>query len=195
MNRRSNDPPAIRTQYQKVGVTPFYAQHGADYRNPHEAAIGALLRAMVAEHRLALSCALALACGSGEATLVLRELGAARVDGVDPYTGAAYRARTGSDAAALSFADVVAGALDGRAYSLVVCSFALHLLAPSLLPALLFRLQAIAPTLLVLTPHKRPHIQPAWGWRLTDERAAQRVRARLYRAQWPDGSSSPEPGR
>src|SRR5437763_911706 len=72
-----------------------------------------------------------LACGSGEATLALRELGAGTIDGVDPYTGAAYQARTGQPAEELSFEAIAGGALDGRHYNLVVCSYALHLLEPS----------------------------------------------------------------
>ena len=31
--------PAIRHHYEQLGAQGFYEQHGADYRNPHEAAI------------------------------------------------------------------------------------------------------------------------------------------------------------
>ncbi len=172
---------AIRPQYEQLGAQAFYEQHGADYRNPHEAAIGAVLRAVMPQWRLKLTRVLDLACGSGEATLVLHALGAGPIDGVDPYTGAAYLARTGQAAAALSFEQIAEGALSGRSYSLVVCSFALHLLPVSRLPALLFRLAELAPHLLILTPHKRPEIKRAWGWELERELVLERVRARLYR--------------
>jgi SAM-dependent methyltransferase len=172
---------AIRHQYEKHGAQSFYEQHGADYRNPHEAALDDVLRLVVPEWRLDLTRVLDLACGSGEATLVLRELGAGQIDGVDPYTGAAYLARTGQVAEAFSFAEIAEGALAGRAYSLAVCSFALHLAEVSRLPALLFRLAEIAPQLLILTPHKRPELKPAWGWKLEQEMVVERVRARLYR--------------
>lgn len=171
---------AIRHQYEKHGAQGFYEQHGADYRNPHEAALGQVLRQVVPEWRLDLTCVLDLACGSGEVTLVLRELGAGQIEGVDPYTGAAYLARTGQAAEAFSFADVAEGALAGRQYSLVVCSFALHLAEVSRLPGLLFRLAEIAPQLLILTPHKRPELKPAWGWQLAEEMVVERVRTRLY---------------
>lgn len=171
---------AIRHQYEQLGARGFYEQHGAEYRNPHEAAIGAVLRVVVPEWRLELTRVLDLACGSGEVTLVLRDLGAEQIDGADPYTGAAFQERTGQSAEALSFEQVAEGALAGRTYSLIVCSFAMHLLPVSRLPELLFRLAELAPQLLILTPHKRPELKPAWGWQLTQEMVLERVRARLY---------------
>ncbi len=172
---------AIRQHYEQLGAQAFYEQHGAGYRNPHEAAIGAVLRAVVPEWRLDLTRVLDLACGSGEATLVLRDLGAGQIDGLDPYTGAAYLARTGQAAEPLSFEQIAEGALAGRSYALIVCSFAMHLLPASRLPALLFRLAELAPRLLILTPHKRPELKRAWGWELAQELVLERVRARLYR--------------
>jgi hypothetical protein len=121
-----------------------------------------------------------LAAGSGEVTLALRELGAARVDGVDPFTFGAYLSRTGQPAERLTFEDVAAGALAGRHYSLVVCSFALHLLEPSRLPAVCQQLSMVSDALLVLTPHKRPVIRREWGWDLVGEVVVERVRARMY---------------
>ena len=172
---------AIRHQYEQLGAQAFYEQHGADYRNPHEAAIGKVLRAVVPEWQLDLARVLDLACGSGEVTLVLRDLGAGQIDGVDPYTGAAYLARTGQAAEGFGFEQIAEGALAGRSYSLIVCSFAMHLLPVSRLPALLFRLAELAPHLLILTPHKRPELKRAWGWELAQEKVLERVRARLYR--------------
>jgi hypothetical protein len=121
-----------------------------------------------------------LAAGSGEATLVLRELGAGEVDAVDPYTADAYAKRTGRAAEPLGFEDVAAGALSGRTYSLVVCSYALHLCEPSRLPAVAYQLSLVAPALLVLTPHKRPHVRAEWGWELVGEEVVERVRSRFY---------------
>jgi hypothetical protein len=174
------DPDAIREQYRRHGVRGYYERHGARYRNPHEAALRQALPAAVGTWRLDLSRVLDLACGSGEVTLALRGLGAAEVEGVDPYTGPAYLARTGQPAEALSFEQVAAGALAGRRYSLVVCSFALHLLAASRLPQLAYQLARLAPRLLVLTPHKRPDLRPEWGWLPAGEIVVARVRARLY---------------
>jgi SAM-dependent methyltransferase len=178
------EPPApadIRPQYEALGVDGFYREHGATYRNPHEAAIRGLLRHVVGLWSLELDAVLDLACGSGEATLALRDLGAS-VTGLDPFTGAAYRERTGQTAEPLSFDEIADGALEGRGYSLIVSSFALHLAPPSRLPGLAFQLARVSPALLILTPHKRPHLKPGWGWELTHEYAQERVRARLYRS-------------
>ena len=173
---------SIRDQYIRYGAQGYYEQFGAQYRNPHELAVRQTIHTAVAAWRLDLAHVLDLACGSGEVTLALRELGATAIHGVDPYTGAAYQGRTGQPAEALSFEAIAGGALDGRRYSLVVCSYALHLLAPSRLPRLAYQLSRVAGALLVLTPHKRPSLRPEWGWALTGEMIVQRVRARCYQA-------------
>ena len=181
---------AIRKAYQRHGVEPYYRQFGAQYRNPHELAVRRAVQAAVAAWRLDLTRVLDLACGSGEVTLALRDdlawhdrdRGAPAVDGLDPYTGAAYQARTGQPAEALTFEAIAGGALDGRRYSLVVCSYALHLVPSSRLPRLAYQLSRIAGALLVLTPHKRPNLRPEWGWVLTGEMVIDRVRARCYRS-------------
>ena len=178
-----NDEPSLRSRYQRFGVRPYYQQHGAGYRNPHEPAVRSALRQAVRAWELDLGRVLDLACGSGEATLALRELGAGEIDGVDPYTGPAYQTRTGQAAEPYSFEQVAAGALDGRRYSLIVCSYALHLLDPSRLPRLVYQLSRLSPSLLVLTPHKRPHLRPEWGWTLVSEMVVERVRARFYHAE------------
>ena len=171
---------ALRHLYERHGVEGYYAQFGAAYRNPHEERVRVAFQAAVTAWQPDLSRVLDLACGSGEATLALRDLGAHAIDGVDPYTAPAYLARTGLPAESLTFEAVAAGALSGRRYSLIVCSYALHLLAPSRLPRLAYQLSRIADGLLVLTPHKRPHLRPEWGWRLAGEMVVDRVRARSY---------------
>jgi len=173
---------SIRGQYVRYGTQGYYQQFGAQYRNPHELAVRQAIYAAVSAWKLDLTHVLDLACGSGEVTLALRELGATAIDGLDPYTGAAYQIRTGQAAEALSFEAIAGGALEGRQYSLIVCSYALHLLEPSRLPQLAYQLSRVAGALLVLTPHKRPLLRPEWGWTLTGEAVEQRVRARGYRS-------------
>lgn len=158
----------------------FYAETGAGYRNPHEPQARRCIKIAVEKWSPDLKHVLDLAAGSGEATLALRELGARQIGGIDPYTADAYAARTGAAAERFSFADVAAGALAGRSYSLVVCSFALHLCEPSRLPQVAQQLSLVGDALLVLTPHKRPVIQPDWGWPLMGETVVERVRARMY---------------
>jgi SAM-dependent methyltransferase len=170
---------AIRAAYEREGPDAFYRLHGADYRNPHEHIVRGVLAHAVEAWQCNLSAVLDLACGSGEATLALREHGALVV-GADPFTGAAYLARTGSAALPLSFEQIARGDLAGQTYSLIVCSFALHLLERSRLPALCLALSQLSPALLVVTPHKRPAIEAAWGWTLREEILQDRVRARLY---------------
>jgi len=187
MPRLNNQSPiswedaAIRAAYEQYGVEGFYQRFGNTYRNPHERVVRAALKAAVARWELPLDHVLDLACGSGEVTLALRELGSAAIDGIDPYTHQAYADRTGQVAEQITFEQVAAGALAGRSYSTIVCSFALHLVALSRLPALMTQLSLIGTTLLILTPHKRPLLRPEWGWRCADELLIERVRARYYR--------------
>ena len=176
-------PPSVRSGYADLGVEGYYLAHAADYRNPHEPAIGLCLAALVERRRPSLAQVLDLACGSGEVSLALRGLGAARVDGMDPYTGAAYATRTGQVAEVISFEMIAGGALAGRRWPLIVCSFALHLLPASRLAGTLTQLALCAPELWVITPHKRPDIRASWGWRLADEIVVERVRGRAYLAQ------------
>ena len=171
---------AIRKEYEQHGVRGFYEQFGEEYRNPHEAAICSALHKGLSRWQVDLSRVLDLACGSGEITIALQELGCTSIDGIDPYTVEAYRARTGKQAEPLTFEQIAEGALEGRRYNLIVCSYALHLLPVSRLPVLAYQLQRLAPALIILTPHKRPQLREAWGWRLEDEIVVERVRARLY---------------
>jgi 2-polyprenyl-3-methyl-5-hydroxy-6-metoxy-1,4-benzoquinol methylase len=176
----NNVRDAVRHQYEEHGVEGYYSQFGADYRNPHESAIREVLHHAVQHWQLDLTRVLDLACGSGEVTLALRELGCQTIDGIDPHTGEAYLARTGQQAEAFSFEQIAAGALAGRRYSLIVCSFAMHLIEESWLPTLLAQLGFISGCLLIITPHKRPELRREWGCTLEDEFVIERVRARLY---------------
>ncbi|EJD50598.1 hypothetical protein AURDEDRAFT_100135 [Auricularia subglabra TFB-10046 SS5] len=136
-----------------------------------------------------------MACGSGEVTLCAREWAqlakalsapapAARsmrrlgpvapvpaefsfaVTATDPYTGEAFRARTGSDCLALSFEDIANESLPGEhVFELVFVSFALHLVPDaSGLFSLLWALSSRARWLVVIGPHKKPEIKDGWGW-------------------------------
>merc|ERR1711991_442578 len=122
-----------------------------------------------------LSNVLDLACGSGEVTLVVRELGGSAV-GFDPYCHAAFEERTGQKCEQWSFEDICHGLVEPspRSYSCIICCFALHLLDESYLPALCAVLSTWTTRLIVLTPHKRPHF--TYGWRLIKEDVDNRVR-------------------
>jgi hypothetical protein len=183
--RMQEDPEDVRIGYERLGVAGFYARHAKDYRNPHEDAIRLVLTRVVREWSLDLSNVLDLAAGSGEITLALREMTGAKtgaIHGIDPLTHAAYETRTGQKAGRESFEEIAAGALRGQRFSLIVCSFAMHLLEPSRLPMLAMELSRLSSALLILTPHKRPQIKEDWGWKLDQEQVQQRIRARLYTA-------------
>jgi 2-polyprenyl-3-methyl-5-hydroxy-6-metoxy-1,4-benzoquinol methylase len=167
----------IRPQYEELGVEGYYTTHGSSYRNPHEKQIHVLLETM--HSHLDLSSVLDLACGSGEVSIKLLEKGAT-VSGIDPFTQEAYLARTGLIALNYSFEDIAAGSLEGQVYSLVVCSFAMHLCEISRLPNLCYQLAQISPKLFVVSPHKRPVLKPEWGWQLEVETSFERVKARLF---------------
>lgn len=183
---------AIRKQYERHGVQGFYERDGASYRNPHEEGIQAALRSCISRWTLSLQRTLDLACGSGEVTLALLDLGCDGIEGLDPFTGDAYYRRTGRKARELSFEGIAEGALAEERYSLVICSYALHLCAVSRLPGLLVQLGLVAPDLIVVTPHKRPEIRRDWGWGLVDEFVADRVRSRLYHSLLFDVEGSAE---
>ena len=180
MTPDSSNPRAIRHEYEAHGVAGFYQSAGSEYRNPHEPQVRHSILSAVRDWKMDLSNVLDLAAGSGEATLALREAGAARVEGIDPYTFEAYRRRTGQIAGRETFEQIAQGALAGRDYSLIVCSFALHLIDPSRLPRVALQLALIADQLLVLTPHKRPEVRADWGWTIANERVLRRVRSRGY---------------
>ncbi|HSZ59713.1 MAG TPA: class I SAM-dependent methyltransferase [Tepidisphaeraceae bacterium] len=171
---------AIRHEYESHGVDAFYRDRGRDYRNPHEPQIQRSLAIAVRDWPLDLTRVLDLAAGSGEVTLVLRSLGAGSIDAIDPFTFEAYEQRTGQPAGRETFEQIADGALSGRSYRLIVCSYALHLLEESRLPRLAWQLSRISPSLLLLTPHKRPVLRAAWGWKLKQEIVVDRVRSRLY---------------
>lgn len=178
-----SSPASIRARYEGHGAEAFYRDHGDDYRNPHEPAIRDCLWQVLAQWHPDLTHVLDLAAGSGEVTLALREVAGAKLgslDAIDPFTAGAYQRRTGQVAEKLSFEEIAAGALAGRTYSLIACSFALHLCDPSRLPRVAWALAQAGRQLLIVTPHKRPIVRKEWGWTQAGEWVVERVRARAY---------------
>jgi len=175
------DPTSVRSRYERLGATDYYRAHGADYANPHADAVRDLVHHAVRAWAPDTTRTLDLAAGAGEVTLALRELGVTTVEAIDPYTHAAYARATGGVAEQLTFEQIADGALAGRRYTLIACSFALHLVEKSRLPQLAYQLSLVADALLIITPHKRPEVRPEWGWRLAHEHLLHRVRGRLYK--------------
>ena len=172
---------SIREGYESYGIQGFYERFSDGYRNPHELAIRKVLRLAIKKWDIDLRKVLDLACGSGEVTLTLESLGCTDIDGIDPYTYKAYLKRTGKNAEPYTFEQIALGILTGRKYSLIICSFALHLLEVSRLPVLVYQLSLIADSMIIITPHKRPYLKEEWGWVCLDEIVVEGVRARFYK--------------
>ena len=126
-----------------------------------------------------------LSCGSGEVTDALLRAGvpSERVDACDPYTGEAFEKRhPGKKCHDWSFEDIARGDVADRKWRVAVCSFAMHLCERDFLPTLVMMLACSCDALIVLTPHKRPELDPSWGFTLTEEKrdAVWRIRERRY---------------
>lgn len=72
------------------------------------------------------------------------------------------------------------GAGAARPIDLAICSYALHLATSQQLPVLAMQLALGVRKLLIVTPHKRPVLEEAWGWRRREEVVKDRTRAVLY---------------
>jgi hypothetical protein len=161
------------------GVRAHYARHGHAYQNPHVDRVERSIRESLARWNLDTRRCLDLAAGGGEASVPLIEAGSS-VDAIDPYTHELYQSRLGRACEPLTFADVAGGALASRNYTLIVCSFALHLCERSMLPALGIALAQIAPRLLVIAPQKRPGLDARFGWMIQNTMTLDRVHTRLF---------------
>ena len=174
----------IRPLYDKYGAEGFYRDHAADYSNPHFPEISALLQRNMSKFDCS-GGVLDFACGGGEVTQVLQQSGIAKITGCDPYTCDLYERQTKNTCLRLSFKDLIKGTSIGH-YSLIISSFALHLCPGKDLFPLTWRLFEAAPTLVVITPHKRPELEKipgialAWEDCVTTEKG-KRVKMKVYR--------------
>lgn len=176
------------------GVDKYYSEHASTtYRNPHYPGILKTLSVLLDTYMKTLLKVtdaaavpsvhiLDMAAGSGEATEAILTWERKRalkklpcpifnIVATDPYTGPAYKLRTGRDCLPLSFADITQGSLPEypETIDMVICSFALHLLTESSqLWALLQSLSSRARYLVVLAPHKKPTIKDEWDWQRVD---------------------------
>lgn len=171
---------SIRSKYQQFGVKNFYAFHGGEYKNPHEDAIRKSVNYIYQNWNLDFSKVLDLAAGKGEVTKILRDIGVRDIDAVDGFLSKEYSKETGKPCKTMTFDDIMKGSLRGSFYSLVICSYALHLLDNSKLPPFLYTLGESTDNLVIIGPHKRPYIKDTWGWVLEKEIIIDRVRTRHF---------------
>ncbi len=171
---------SIRNQYQKFGVKNFYSFHAGQYENPHESIINKSLIHVYRDWNLDFSKVLDLAAGKGEVTKALKKLGVTDIDAADGFLSKEYTRETGEPCFDMSFDDIMKGSLRGYSYSLIICSFALHLLDESKLPSFLLTLTESSDNLLIISPHKKPYIKEGWGWDLKKESEIDRVKTRYF---------------
>ena len=172
----------VRGEYQKFGVKNFYQFHGKDYNNPHEESIRKSIRYVYKNCDIDFSRVLDLACGKGEITKILTKLGVKNIDAIDGYLCDLYTEETGKDCTTMTFDEIMHGKIKDKHYSVVICSFALHLLEPSKLPLFMWEMRNITDKFLILSPHKNPIIKDDWVWQLENEIYIDRVRTRFYSA-------------
>lgn len=171
---------SIRDKYQKFGVKNFYSFHGGEYKNPHESSIRKSIIYVYKNWNLDFSSVLDLACGKGEVTKILEDLGIRNIDASDGFLSKEYTKETGRQCFNMTFEDIMKGSLKNNSYSLVICSYALHLLDEDKLPSFLLTLTESTDSLLIISPHKRPYIKEGWGWDLEKEIEIDRVRTRHF---------------
>jgi hypothetical protein len=171
---------SVRSKYQKYGVKNFYQFNYEQYNNPHEPIIQKSIKFVNDNWDVNFSKILDLAAGKGEATKILLKLGNNNIDAVDAYSCKYYEDETNRKCSTISFNDIINGILDNKHYTIIVCSFALHLLETSKLPTFLYKLSQISDQLLILSPHKKPEVKEEWGWSLQNEMMVDKVRTRLF---------------
>ena len=171
---------SIRGKYKQFGVKNFYAFHGGEYKNPHEESIRKSIRYIYENWDLNFRKVLDLAAGKGEVTKILQDIGVKDIDAVDGFLANEYEKEVDKNCMSMTFDDISNGYLKYKAYSLIICSYALHLLDYSKLPRFLWAMTEITNDLLVIGPHKRPEIKDTWGWALEKEIVIDRVRSRHF---------------
>lgn len=174
---------SIRPLYDAFGAEGYYREFGDGYENPHFPEIKTLLERNVDQFDC--SSVLDLAAGGGEVTQVLQALGYNHIIGCDPFTFRLYEKNTGLSCLQLDFREILKMGLAEK-YSVIICSFALHLCAIKDLFSLSWNLLQAAPLLVIITPHKRPELEKlpgielAWEDFVCTERG-KKVRLKAYK--------------
>lgn len=178
---------SVRAGYEELGIEGYYKLHNKDYTNPHIKEIEYLLKQEIKKNYFGTNI-LDLCCGSGEVTNILRKYEDTQkynIEGLDPYTVRAYEKNTNNTCLIYDFKDIVQGALENKRYDTIICSFAMHLCEESMLNSLLYQLNLIANTLVIITPHKRPEIN--YWWKETYRQKLNKVTLRTYKKEtWYD---------
>jgi len=173
---------AIRIKYEKLGVEKYYKKYAFKYTNPHFLQIEELL--INNEKHIDYSKVLDFCAGGGEASKVLQELGYKGMMGSDPFTHKLYKRNVKRPCEKWSFEEVIRQKMTGD-YSSIICSFGMHLCEEKKLYPLTLELFQHAPTLVIITPHKRPILEEITGIEKVHEDFAltpkgKKVRLKVY---------------
>ena len=177
---------SIRHWYEELGAEGYYRAKGDEYANPHVEQIHQLIQQN--ESRIDYTQLLDLSCGGGEVSEAVLNLGYKNVLGCDPYTHELYRQRLQHPCLEWGFDDLLRGALQGQ-FSTIIASFALHLCPEEQLFPLTYALFQNSPQLVVISPHKRPALEPLEGVQLQFEdftltERGKKVRLKAYSASF-----------
>ncbi len=151
---------AIRNQYQEMGVEQFYMKNGTEYSNPHFLFIEELL--IRNKDRIDYSNALDLCCGAGEVSLILRDQFNEISFASDPFTQNAFKKNLKRECFSWSFDDIITKGIEQK-FTVVICSFAMHLCKAEKLYPLVSQIFKSTEELIILTPHKRPALEKLTG--------------------------------
>lgn len=146
---------SIRAQYERHGVAGYYAEHAAEYVNPHAQAVRELLSKIWDDRwRTGLD----FAAGAGLVTVCCDKT---EFIGVEPYLAERYTQETGRPCLRVSAQDVAAGAQLPEC-DVIVISYALDLIPKTYLPALLWEFARVANSLVIIRPNSKVLDHPAW---------------------------------
>jgi SAM-dependent methyltransferase len=168
----------VREGYSSLGVENYYLKHKSDYSNPHEEYIKIILEEFLCKKSIPKKYnILDLCSGSGEVSEILIDNGYFNVKGCDPFLNELYQTNIGNDCLKYDFMSIVQGNLIEK-FDIIICSFALHLAESSLLPTLLYQLSQVSNRLVIISPHKKPHINDFWEKK--EELYMNKVRLRYF---------------
>lgn len=170
---------AIRTEYEKYGVENYYKYKGHEYINPHLSDIKLVMDRLEKNGIVDFSNVLDLAAGTGEITNILYKYGYDNIEGADLYMCNEYEKNTNKSCNKLSFSDIQKGALGGKMYSTIVCSYAMHLADKSILYQLLWQLSLVSKQLVIISPTSKPIVSED-SWELVDSYKIGKANLRVF---------------
>ena len=167
------------------GVESFYLKEHDRYRNPHEYRVQKVLGLLLDKLQFLKMDATVLdfACGSGEAALYLQLLyPSIKISYSDPYTKESLLKRiSNAPFYEYTFKDVVNGALREK-YTLILISYAFHLVPDDMKVAFLVELSINTEYLLLIHPHKKE--KDCFGFSLIATTKYDQTVAYLYKSDY-----------